>query len=525
MKIRNLYSVLVSILVLIFMVSCNTGLLNSQHKVDKAEGYRATTVGENLLSNNGFESGLDSWTVSGDSSAVYTEAYGYSGQRATFWSSGDFSTTISQTITGLDNGEYKLTVRSVGGSADNCTIFAENSGSGSFSSAVPSISWGSWDIVTLENITVTNNMCTVGISVTNSEWSSFDEVTFELVTPESAGSGVIDTNGDGDFSGVEIVSGYDFNYARIRVLVDPPGTYGLNQDLDYVVELAKEAEINGMNVLIDFFYSHWWCDPGQNWKPESWSSDISTLEGQIYDHTYEVLSTLQNSGVSVDMVQIGNEANDGMAWSVGRISENGWENFVRLTNAGKNAAKTFNPDIKILMQYAGTGNDAVNWFYNLNQYGGYFDVLGISFYEMWHGNIDVAVSTLQNLSSYGKDLVIIETAAYWKASEAGSSTSYAHTKEGQYNFLYDLTNAIENLPYVKGLFYWGAGWTQAENWLYAPAWGDDDAGCRGLFDDDARVNPAITAVSDAGGLPIMGIDISEMHYIESNGVNYLDLYE
>ncbi len=69
---------------------------------------------------------------------------------------------------------------------------------------------------------------------------------------------------------------------------------------------------------------------------------------------------------------------------------------------------------------------------------------------------------------------------------------------------------------------WGAAWTQADKWLLAPKWKDDDAGCRGLFDNDAQANPAINAVFDAGGLQVVGADISEAQYAESKGVDYLD---
>lgn len=139
---------------------------------------------------------------------------------------------------------------------------------------------------------------------------------------------------------------------------------------------------------------------------------------------------MDNAGVRPDMVQVGNETNDGMCWEFGRISKNGWSSFVSLTNSGKNVVKDFSSDISILMQYAGTGQ-----------------------------------------------------------------------------------NTIENINYVKGLFYWGATWTQADKWLSAPGWSDDNA----------QANNGVNAVIDAGGLQVIGVDVSEAHYSEDNGVTYLDL--
>ena len=117
---------------------------------------------------------------------------------------------------------------------------------------------------------------------------------------------------------------------------------------------------------------------------------------------------------------------------------------------------------------------------------------------------------------------MVETAAYWTTSDAGSTTSYPQTKQGQYDYLFDLTNAVKNINGFAGLFYWGATWTQSNNWLHAPDWQDDGAATRSLFDNNAQVNPSASAMMDAGGLSIRGVDISEAHYIESNGVQYLD---
>ncbi len=324
-----------------------------------------------------------------------------------------------------------------------------------------------------------------------------------------------------DGSAIEILGNNGFNYARIRLLVDPPGDHGLNQDLDYVISTAQEARSNGMKILLVFFYSDWWCNPGQNRKPDSWSDNIDSLEGHIYNYTRDVLISMNNEGVLPDMVQVGNEVNDGICWAPGSISQSGWSNFVRLTNAAYNAVRSVSPSIQVLMQYAGIGDQAVSWYQSYTGNGGHMDVIGISFYEMWHGTMNTAVSTLDSLRDlYGLDLYIVETAAYWKPSEGGNSTSYPHTKQGQYDFLFDLAGAIQNIPRVKGLFYWGAAWTQADKWLVAPDWNDDDAGCRGLFDNDAQANPAIKAINDAGGLQVIGADISEARYAATNGVSY-----
>lgn len=590
---------------------------------------------ENLVTNSGFEDNSNGWTVTGTTSAQAIESSGREGNRLTHYSSSSsYNVNTYQTISGLSQGTYDLSVYSVGGNSDEAYLYASNCGGSDVQINIPAIEWGNWTQVSLSNIEVTNGSCTIGVASTNSDWTSYDDFSFELVsstepdpdpTPNGNVTFSVDMSGTsatsayvtGSFTGdsswsiiamtnegngiysytttieesseggyyflsgnswgdretvptacalqydsdrqytitngmntyayqwescseigvtdpdpeptegtaVSILADHGFNYARLRLLVNPPGDYGLNQDLAYVIKMAQEAKSKNMKLLLDIFYSDWWADPGQNYAPTAWSNyNISTLESKVYSYTQDVLTQMENAGVLPDMVQVGNEVNPGMCWSLGEISTNGWGNFVRLTNSGYDAVKNISSTIPVIIHYAGVGSEAISWYSSYDSNGGKMDALGMSFYEMWHGNMNDATSTISSLyNTYRKDIFLVETAAYWTSSDAGSSTSYPHTKQGQYDYLYDLTTAVKNINGFAGLFYWGTTWTQSNQWLDAPDWGDDDASTRSLFDNNAQVTPAVDAIMDAGGLPIMGVDISEAHFIESNGVVYKDL--
>lgn len=470
----------------------------------------AQSQAQNFIANPGFENGTSGWTLAGDAEAQTVESQGRSGSRLTHWSSASaYVADTRQTVTGLPNGSYRLSVYTVGGASDEAHLYAENCGGADQQVPIPSAAWGSWTQVTLNGIEVSGGNCTIGIRTENSEWTSIDDVTLELVTAASPSSAI------------EILSDRGFNYARIRLLVDPPNEYALHQDLDYVIATAQEAKANGMNILLDIFYSDWWADPGQNWTPSAWwNMDINTLESTVFSYTQNVLNQMNAAGVMPDLVQVGNEVNPGMCWELGRLETNGWGNFVRLTNAGYDAVKSVS-DIPVIIHYAGVGSGATSWYSSYVNNGGKMDAQGLSYYEMWHGSINDAVWTINTLhNTYGQDVYLVETAAYWTNSDAGEQTSYPHTRQGQYDYLYDLTNAVENLNGFAGLFYWGATWTQSGQWLNAPDWQNDDAATRSLFDDNATLTPAAGAIMDAGGLPIMGVDVSEAHYAEDNGVNY-----
>lgn len=54
-----------------------------------------------------------------------------------------------------------------------------------------------------------------------------------------------------------VVSTHGYKWARLRIMVDPPGNHGLNQDLPYVKDMTLSIEKLGMHLLLDFHFSHW----------------------------------------------------------------------------------------------------------------------------------------------------------------------------------------------------------------------------------------------------------------------------
>jgi arabinogalactan endo-1,4-beta-galactosidase len=128
---------------------------------------------------------------------------------------------------------------------------------------------------------------------------------------------------------------------------------------------------------------------------------------------------------------------------------------------------------------------------------------------------------------------VVEPAAYWTTSRTGESTpSWPQTKQGQYDYLLSLANAVKDIPRLQGIFYWGTTWAQEDEWFVEyPSWYADeypyDAEDRALFDtapdsNIATLNPGADAFLDAGGLATRGVDISEALIAEQSGVLFLD---
>jgi arabinogalactan endo-1,4-beta-galactosidase len=138
------------------------------------------------------------------------------------------------------------------------------------------------------------------------------------------------------------------NSIRLRVWVNPSGGWCNTAD---VVAKAIRAKNLGLRIMIDFHYSDSWADPGQQTKPAAWASlDLAGLQQAVYDHTFQVLTTLKTNGVTPEWVQVGNETNDGMLWPTGKASTN-MANFALLVNKGYDAVKAVDATIKLLFNF------------------------------------------------------------------------------------------------------------------------------------------------------------------------------
>ena len=102
--------------------------------------------------------------------------------------------------------------------------------------------------------------------------------------------------------------------------------------------MAKKIKQEGFDFLLDFHYSDWWADPGQQRKPKAWENLHGTeLEEAVYTYTKKVLCALKEAGAMPDMVQIGNEIRSGLLFPDGELPD--YASMVRLVNAGIRAAR------------------------------------------------------------------------------------------------------------------------------------------------------------------------------------------
>ena len=265
-----------------------------------------------------------------------------------------------------------------------------------------------------------------------------------------------------------------WNMIRVRLFVDPqnaPDSHkgeGVCQDLNYVIGLCRQIKKAGMQVMLDFHYSDTWADPGKQFTPKRWDGcDAKSLADSVYAYTHSSLQAMKRAGVAPEMIQVGNEITNGMLWPTGKLDPSGIEGFDTLCSflkAGCKACREVCPKAQIIIhtEKAGDWDITRNYYRQLRDRRVDYDIIGLSYYPMWHGTIPNLGKTLDNLSWLfpEKPVLIVEAAAYYSqdndpwAKPDQFSEFYPISVEGQTQFTSELVTELLRHHNVIGLFWW-----------------------------------------------------------------------
>lgn len=250
------------------------------------------------------------------------------------------------------------------------------------------------------------------------------------------------------------------NAIRIRLWKNPSdGHSGLTE----VKAFAQRVKAARLKVWLSVHYSDTWADPGSQTKPAAWQSmDFNTLKNSVTAYTNEIMTE-----INPDIIQIGNETNDGMLWPEGKLSTN--ENqYLQLVSAATEAVRAKSTTTKIMLHFAGiTGSD---WFFSKVATIDY-DYIGLSYYPIHHGKSLVALqNTMNSLGSlYNKKVLIAETAYPFTFGYNDYTNNiiglpeqiipaFPATNTGQKGFLSALKNTVKQSSHGIGFCYWGSEW-------------------------------------------------------------------
>lgn len=309
------------------------------------------------------------------------------------------------------------------------------------------------------------------------------------------------------------------NAMRVRLFVDPvafeqshPNDYDPNacQSLPYIIPLCQEISQQGFDIMLDFHYSDTWADPAAQWIPDAWK-DLTDeqLKEKIYEYTKETLLTLQENGVTPKFIQPGNEISYGMLWGTYGNDKPGnhvyinsgnasWQRFGDLLKAAISACREICPDSEIIIhtERVAQVNVLTNFYDKMKSLDIDYDIIGLSYYPYFHGNMTVLDNALTTLESKypEKALMIVETGFpyAWEVPGTNQKVDYEYSTAGQDAFAHALVDTLLAHPNVNGLFWWwleyNAYGTQLKNWYNAP-----------LFDSrNGKATPALKTIANFG---------------------------
>lgn len=242
------------------------------------------------------------------------------------------------------------------------------------------------------------------------------------------------------------------NAVRLRVWVNPKEGFCRPDD---VLLMASRAKALDMEVMIDFHYSDWWADPGQQNIPAAWK-DMTYEEmcQALAEHTRSTLLLLKTNGINVRWVQVGNETTNGFLWPMGRAQDN-MAQYAGLTQAGYDAVKQVYPDAQVIV-HLDQARDPKRYdfiFDGLRANGAKWDIIGMSVYPYWDqkdkkekkdsGTLKHALKNMRRvIKKYGTPVMVVETGYEVKRPEEGRA------------FLRTLISECRKMEGNLGVFYW-----------------------------------------------------------------------
>ena len=268
-----------------------------------------------------------------------------------------------------------------------------------------------------------------------------------------------------------ILREHGFGVVRLRLWHTPSEPW---HGLDATLAYAREVADAGLDLMLDIHYSDTLADSGHQTVPAAWGDlELPALADSVRAYTSAVVGRMNAEGILPSYVQIGNEIRGGLLWEHGRVggawdTPEQWSALATLLEAGISGVEDALPDgadVETIVHVDDGGDGQFcRWFYDrLREQGVDFDVIGLSFYPWWHGDLDELRANLYGLARrFGKKIIVVETAYPWTLDGLGPEAdfvarpddldpSHPATPEGQASFLRELLATVEGAPGGLGL--------------------------------------------------------------------------
>jgi len=310
---------------------------------------------------------------------------------------------------------------------------------------------------------------------------------------------------------ITIFRNHGANLVRIRLWHTPTWQLAvtggkLYSNLEDVEKLMRRAKAAGLAVNLDLHYSDDWADPQKQETPAAWQNlSFAALKDSVYQYTLSVLQYFAARNLVPEMIQVGNETNNGMLFPQGKLQNGNATDFGALLNSGIKAVRDFSLTASVKPQiivHVAQLQDAGWWTKAITAAGVTdYDILGVSHYSKWSqvNTMQAVTDTIRMLvNGYHKKVMVVETAYPWTGDNADTYNNlfsptdvvaaYPLSPDNQLRYMKDLVQSIINGG-GSGIMYWEPEWISSkmkDRWGAGSSWEN-----MALFDFQGNTLPAM----------------------------------
>jgi len=322
---------------------------------------------------------------------------------------------------------------------------------------------------------------------------------------------------------LSIVRSGGANYAKLRLLVNPSASAGLNLASDLTA--AAQARAAGLKILLDLEYSDSPASSTAQATPAAWAGQsLPALASTVQAYTESVLKSFALNGTPVSQVSIGNEITQGFLWPTGQLTTakngttTGWTALATLLKAAISGARAGNPagnDLQVQLDID-AGADATtsaDFFDHIAAADVPFDVIGLSYSPWLQGSLSSLKANLLSVTAQFRKPVVIAEGQFPYADVTGYGSysdavpypdtlpGYLITPAGQASYERDLVSLLASLPDGRGL---GVFYTSP-----------DAEGSLGEFTPAGAAEPAVDAYRVGSGATSYGSGVAPVDAVPS----------
>ncbi len=294
---------------------------------------------------------------------------------------------------------------------------------------------------------------------------------------------------------ITIFRNHGANLVRIRLWHTPNWQLAvtggkLYSNLEDVEKLMRRAKAAGLAINLDLHYSDDWADPQKQETPAAWQNlSFAALKDSVYRYTLSVLQYFAARNLTPEMIQVGNETNNGMLFPQGKLQNGNATDFGSLLNSGIKAVRDFSLTASVKPQiivHVAQLQDAGWWTKAITAAGVTdYDILGVSHYSKWSqvNTMQAVTDTIRMLvNGYHKKVMVVETAYPWTGDNADTYNNlfsptdvvaaYPLSPDNQLRYMKDLVQSIINGG-GSGIMYWEPEWISSkmkDRWGTGSSW-------------------------------------------------------